>query len=117
VLRIQEENMPHFMSQVTYTASALKAQIDNPVNREDAVRKLIEAAGGTFHSMFYSYGKYDAVILSEGSDETIIGTMAIVKGTGAFEKVEMTRLYTGPEKMSAFKNAARLKASYQPPAT
>jgi uncharacterized protein with GYD domain len=109
--------MPHFMFQATYTPSALKAQIDNPVNREDAVRKFVEAAGGKLHSMFYSYGEYDAVILSEGTDETMIGTMAIIKASGAFAKVDITRLYTGPEKMSAFKNAARLQSSYLPPAT
>jgi uncharacterized protein with GYD domain len=115
--RFQEDNMPHFLCQATYTAAALKAQLDNPVNREDAVRKLIEAAGGKLHSMFYSYGEHDAVILSEGADDIMIGMMAIVKGSGAFEKVEMTRLYTGPEKLSAFKNAARLQSSFQPPAT
>jgi uncharacterized protein with GYD domain len=109
--------MAHFMFLATYTASALKAQIENPVDREGAVRKLIEAAGGKLHNMYYCYGEYDAVILSEGSDETVIGMVALVKSSGAFEKVELMRLYTGPEKMSAFKNAARLQSNYQPPET
>jgi uncharacterized protein with GYD domain len=114
VSRLDEENMHHILCQATHTASAINAQINNPVNREEAVRKLIETADSKLHSMFNSYGEYDALILSAGADEKIIGTMAFVNASGAFKKVEMTRLYNGSENISTFKNSARTQLSHQP---
>jgi uncharacterized protein with GYD domain len=45
--------MSFYLYQLSYSSEAMKAMITKPSDREAAARKLIEAAGGKLHHLFF----------------------------------------------------------------
>jgi len=60
--------MPHYISLLRYTAQGA-AKIKESPSRLDAARKLATSMGGKIQSWHLTMGKYDAVIISEFSDD------------------------------------------------
>lgn len=106
--------MPLFMTQASYNSDAWAAQISNPQDRAATLRAAIEAAGGKLHAFYYSFGEYDAVLISEAPDnETIASILIAAAGGGAVSKLKTTTLMSSEEGLSAIKGAG--KVGYQPP--
>ena len=53
------------MTQFGYTSEAWASLAKKPEDRAKAVASLIEKFGGRLHEMYYSFGKYDGVIMWE----------------------------------------------------
>ena len=107
--------MPFYMFQASYTPAALKAMVDNPQDREAAARTVIEAVGGTLHSMFFCLGKEDVVAIIEAPDDIAMaaGSMAI-GASGAFSSGATTKLMTSAEAQKAMAGAQAAVAVYAP---
>lgn len=109
--------MPHYLCRVSYSDAAIKSQLEHHSDREAAARKLVDANGGKMIGMYFSYGEFDAYILFEAPDENMIGISAILKATGAFQRVDLVRMYSAQEREAAFRNAKNLLPNYQAPVT
>jgi uncharacterized protein with GYD domain len=72
--------MSYYLYQLSYSSEAMKAMIAKPSDREAAARKLIEAAGGKLHHLFFAFGKYDVVCLTEAPNDMI--AMAVAAAVG-----------------------------------
>jgi uncharacterized protein with GYD domain len=106
--------MPHYMSQVSYTGEALKAQIDTTQDRQSHIRALIEAAGGELHSWFYAFGEYDLIVIYEAPDHVSAASVLLAAASSGAGKIATTALMTADEGVEAMRRAKQV--SYTPPA-
>lgn len=101
--------MPLYMVQASYMPQALAAMTRNPEDRTQAVRPLVEAAGGRLHNTFYCQGDYDAVIIFEVPDAEAANAIALAAvGAGHLKTYKTTPLFTAEEVMGAMRKAAQL---------
>jgi uncharacterized protein with GYD domain len=106
--------MPYYLTQASYTAEAWKAQAQNPQDRSDVIRQLLEASGGRLVSMYYAFGEYDIVMISEAPDNVTVASIIIAAAAGgAVGNVKTTPLMTADEGMEAIKKAGAV--AYAPP--
>jgi uncharacterized protein with GYD domain len=73
-----------------YTSEAMRAMVANPSDREAAARKIIEAAGGKLHHMFFVLGSADVMVLTEFPDDVSVAAVSLV--TGSAGRSAMPRL-------------------------
>ena len=108
--------MAFYLVRASYTADAIKALVADPQDREAAARAAIEALGGTMHSFFFAFGDYDLVTICEvADDKTMAAGSPLISATGAFSKMETTKLLTTPEAMEAMSTAQATASAYKPP--
>ena len=106
--------MASYLIQLSYGPAATSAFVKRPQDRRDVIKKLADQTGGTLVGSWLSFGKYDLVLIIEGTDN--VGSAAIsmaVSSTGAFTAFHTTPLLTVEEGMDAMKKAGKL--SYKPP--
>ena len=83
-----------------YTPRALNSILENPTtNRQEAARKLIEAAGGKLISMYSTPAEGPGVLVifdvpDPGAAPAIVG---VVVAAGTLQNVKLTRLLTQDE--------------------
>ncbi len=101
--------MPLFMVQAGYTPQALAAMTKNPQDRSQAVRPLVEGAGGRLHNTFFCQGDYDIVVIFEVPDANDANAVALAAvGAGHLKSYKTTPLFTVEETMGAMRKAAQL---------
>jgi uncharacterized protein with GYD domain len=107
--------MPFYLFQAAYTDKADAAMMKHPQHREAALRKVCKALGGKMQAFFFSFGKYDAVMLAELPDNKAAAALSVsAEAGGAVRMVHTTVLLTVEEAMEAMKMAG--KDQYKPPA-
>ena len=108
--------MAFYLVRARYTADAIKAMVADPQDREAAARAAIEALGGTLHQFFFAFGDRDLVAICEVADDnTMAAGSFVISSTGAFLKMETTKLLTTAEAMEAMNTAKGATAAYIPP--
>lgn len=107
--------MAIYITQGCYTTQALKGLIAKPEDREQAVRQLVESAGGRMLSFYFTFGEYDWMMTQENDDpRAVAGALAAAAATGAISHVATTVALTTAEAMQAFERASQLAGSYRP---
>ena len=106
--------MALYMFQGSYTSEAWAAQLQNPQNRVEVVRPVIEGQGGKILSTYLAFGEYDVLIILEFPDNVSIAavTLAVAAG-GAFKAQKTTVLMSVEEGMEALRRASG--TGYRPP--
>ena len=61
--------MAIYITQGRYTPDAVKGMVANPENREKAVADLMEKAGDKLLDLFFTFGEYDFLSISEAPSE------------------------------------------------
>jgi uncharacterized protein with GYD domain len=108
--------MPLFITYASYSNAGMKGMIDKPTDRTEAIKSLVDKAGGKFVAAYMTTGPHDVVLITEqpdGSDAVAIG-MA-VGASGAVAKMETVRAWTLGEFKGIAEKASRLAKSYVPP--
>lgn len=101
--------MALYMTQFAYTAEAWAALAKNPQDRSVPVRELAQKLGGRFVGLYYCFGEYDGVVLSEAPDDTTAMAVAIAAVTpGHLKAIRTTKLFTVEETMEALRKAGSL---------
>ena len=76
--------MPKYLALFSYSGNAIAAMIDNPADREAAVRRITESVGGRLESFYWMRGKFDGLVILDAPDSiTMAGIEAAVKSSGA----------------------------------
>jgi uncharacterized protein with GYD domain len=98
--------MPLFMSQFSYTPEAWAALTRNPEDRRPQLRQMTESLGGRLIDVYYSFGEYDGLTISEYPDETAAttGVLAAI-GPGHIKSIKTTLLLTVEQTLEALKRA------------
>jgi uncharacterized protein with GYD domain len=101
--------MPLYMVQASYTPQALAAMTKSPQDRAQAIRPLVEGAGGQLRDVFFCQGDYDIVIVFEVPDAEAANAIALAAvGAGHLTAYKTTPLFTVAEVMGAMRRAAQL---------
>jgi uncharacterized protein with GYD domain len=114
----QKEDIHAFLSYGTIYARALNAILENPTtNRQEAAKKLIEAAGGKLISMysFASDGPSVLVIFDVPDPSAAPAISGLTVTAGTLQNVKLTRLFRQDEIKQVRQNAAKLRSAYSPP--
>jgi uncharacterized protein with GYD domain len=106
--------MPHYMIQASYTSEAWAIQLQQPGNRLEVVKPVIEKLGGRIEAVYFAFGDYDVVLILEfpGDIDAWAFEVAVMAG-GAAKDVKMTQLLTVEEGVEVMKQAAT--SGYLPP--
>jgi uncharacterized protein with GYD domain len=108
--------MSYYLYQLSYSTEATKALIAKPTDREAAARKLIEAAGGKLHHLFFAFGKHDVICLIEAPDDSVLMAIALAVGaSGTISSASTTKLFTSDEAMKAMAMAGKATGAYKSP--
>lgn len=98
--------MPRFMIQFAYTPEAWQALVKNPMDREAAIRTLVEQMGGTFTSLDYCFGEYDGLVIFEAPDSsTALSTVLAAITPGHLKSTKTTELFSMREMTGALQKA------------
>ncbi|WAM22596.1 MAG: GYD domain-containing protein (plasmid) [Candidatus Methanoperedens sp.] len=106
--------MPDYLLQVTYTPEAVAAMLAKPQNREEAIRPAIEKLGGEIKDFWFTFGKFDVVLVARFPDNvsTLAFSMAVL-AAGSVKTFNTTPLLSVDESIEAMKKAS--KSGYKPP--
>jgi uncharacterized protein with GYD domain len=106
--------MPLYMFQASYTSEAWAAQLNNPQNRVEQVRPLIEGQGGKILGAYYAFGEYDLVMILEAPDNVSVAALALAAAAGGAVKAQRTTVLMRIEEgIEAMRRASG--TGYRPP--
>jgi uncharacterized protein with GYD domain len=112
----REELMAIYITQGRYTPDAVKGMVVNPENREKAVADLMEKAGAKLLALYFTFGEYDFLSISEApSEEVMASTLIAVAASGGVSHLRTSVAMTAKDAMKAFKSAGALSKSFKPP--
>ena len=110
--------MPRYLHQFGYSTDSIKGMVTTPQNRREAAEKLFSAAGGKLIDMYFCFGEFDGVAISEFPSQVDVTTVALTVGaSGAFSKMQTTVLIEMDEAVQAMQKAGELTGSYTPPSS
>ena len=99
-----------------FTQDYAKRLLAAPEDREPAVRKLIEAAGGEVISFYFTTGAADFLLVTEADEaESIIAALLAVAQAGMISDVTTSRAWTGSEFKAIAGKASKLTRAYRVP--
>ena len=108
--------MARFIVTGCYTASAAKAMVENPSDREAAARAIVEAAGGTLETYYLTTGDNDFAIkvtIDDASD--LIAGLLATAASGAVSNLKTVRAFTSDEFTEMQKKAGKIASAYKAP--
>ena len=98
------------------TQNYAKGLLAAPEDREPAVRKLIEAAGGKIINFYFTTGDSDFLLISEANDaESIIAALMAAAAAGTISDVTTARAWTGAEFKAIADKASKAASAYRLP--
>lgn len=110
--------MTLYLSQFSYAAHSVKAMVDKPQERRSAAEKIFVAAGGKLIDMYFCFGEYDGLVITEFPSEVDVASAVLAVGSsGVFSKVHTTVLISTDDAVKAMEKAHGIAAAYKPPAT
>ena len=100
--------MSRYLHKFSYSKEAVKGLVSKPENRIEAVRPLIEAAGGKLIDAYYTLGDSDGIIITEFPADVDALTVSMAVGfTGAIAEISTTTLTQIDDAMKTTENAGR----------
>ncbi|MEX5728969.1 uncharacterized protein Ga0609869_002322 [Rhodovulum iodosum] len=107
--------MATHMTQFSYSGDAIKALVDKPQNRREAVSKVIEAAGGKMEEMYFTFGEFDGVALvSFPSNVDGAAALLTIGASGTLSRMQTTVLLSVEDSVKAMEKAKSLRDSFVP---
>ncbi len=101
--------MALYMVQFTYTAEAWATLAKNPQDRSAPLRELAQKLGGRLVGLYYCFGEYDGVVLSEiPDDRAALATSLAAVIPGHLKAIKTTKLFTVEETIEAMRKAGSL---------
>ena len=107
--------MPVFFTQGRFTREYLKGGLAKPEDRQAAISRLCEQAGGKMLHLYFLLGQYDFAVISEMPDAEAAAAIGLAAaGAGGIEGVVTAQAFTPAEAKALFERAGRLAGSYKP---
>jgi uncharacterized protein with GYD domain len=102
--------VPHYLGQFTYHRKTWAALTKQPEDRAEIVAHTMREVDARLLSFYYCHGKYDGLMIFEAPDDTVAKAVAIGGiGAGHLKDLEVTRLLSTEESLSAMQIAGRGK--------
>jgi uncharacterized protein with GYD domain len=108
--------MVRLVTRGCFTQDYVKGLVGAPEDREPAVRKLVEGAGGKLVSLYFTTGDTDFMLISEANEaESIIAALLGAVAAGAISNVTTVRAWTGAEFKAVAEKASKAASLYRAP--
>lgn len=99
-----------------YTAEAWAKMIENPGDREAAVKKAAESVGGRLEQFYWSFGEDDYLAIVEAPDDVAVAALSVAVGSsGSLRNLRTIKLITMDEGRKVLEKAKAAKGAYVPP--
>ena len=108
----------HFCITAQYTPQAINSMLDDPTtNRAEAVKKLLDAAGGKLVSMYNFPAEGPGVmVIFDVPDPDIAASIAgLAVAGGGVHNLKFMRLFTQDEVKNVQQKARQLRSAYKAP--
>lgn len=107
--------MPIFVTQGRFTREYIRGGLAKPEDRNAAISRLCEQAGGKLLNLYFTLGHYDFLVVTEMPDAKNASVLSLVaSGGGGIEGVATTQAFTTAEAKALFESAGKIAASYKP---
>ena len=108
--------MPRYLFQAAYTPDSWATQVKNQPDPLERIRPLVEACGGKLESLFYSFGDYDLVLITDMPDDESAAAISLAAAAvGSLRSSQTTKLLTVEEGLKAMRRAEEAGKVYTPP--
>ncbi len=108
--------MPRYLHKFTYSKEAVKGLVSKSENRMEAIRPLIEAAGGKLIDAYYTLGDFDGIMITEFPADIDALTVSMAAGSsGAIANLSTTALIQIDDAVKAAERAGTLTGLYRAP--
>jgi uncharacterized protein with GYD domain len=108
--------MSHYITFFTYAKSAWRGMVEHPEDREEAARKVIEAAGGRLLAFYWMLGDHDGFAIFEAADAVAAAAAsAAVSASGRISHVKTVQLLDSREVRRSLEAAKVIATVYEPP--
>jgi uncharacterized protein with GYD domain len=107
--------MPRLITRGRFTQEYVKRMIAAPEDREPAIRKLVEAAGGKLLNLYFTTGDADFELITEGESEDHIAGIMTAAAAGMISDMTTSRAWTAAEFKGIAEKAAKLASAYKAP--
>ena len=112
----REGLMVRLVTRGRFTHDYAKGLVAAPEDREPAVRKLIEAAGGKLVSFYFTTGDSDFMVIAEANEaENLISAYLATAAAGAVSNLTTQRAWTGAEFKRIAEKASKAASHYRAP--
>jgi uncharacterized protein with GYD domain len=76
--------MPKYLALFSYSDEAMAAMIENPAEREPAVRRVLEGVGARLEALYWMFGTHDGIAIVDAPNSlTMAGISAAISSTGS----------------------------------
>jgi len=98
--------MPRYLSLFAYTPEAWAALIRKPEDRSQAVSTLCEQLGAKLIDLYYSFGEYDGLLITEAPDDVTASAVILAAiSPGHVKSIKTMPLLTVEQTMDALRKA------------
>lgn len=108
--------MPKYAFIGAYTSESLSGMIERPDDREAALGKAVDAAGGRLDNMYWMFGADDFMCIADCPDDTAASAVSLaVASSGAARSLRTVRLITAQEMQRSLEKAKTVAGAFIPP--
>ena len=100
--------MAIFITQGRFTREYIRSGLARPEDRQAAISRLCEQAGGKLLNLYFTLGQFDFLLVSEMPDAKA------ASGGGGIQDVVTTQAFTTSEARALFEQAGTVASSYKP---
>jgi uncharacterized protein with GYD domain len=99
-----------------FTQDYAKGLLAAPEDREPAVRKVVEGAGGKLVNFYFTTGDTDFLLVSEAEEaESIIAALLAAAAAGTISDISTSRAWTGKQFKAVAERASKAAKAYRAP--
>lgn len=99
-----------------YNSEALKGMMASPEDREAAIAKVVEKAGGKVIGYYMMFGEDDWLLIIDcPNNETALSIAIVAAAGGSIADTKTSVAMTSKQAMAAFKAAGELAKSFKNP--
>ncbi|HMG28350.1 MAG TPA: GYD domain-containing protein [Acidimicrobiia bacterium] len=107
--------MPKYLSLFSYSEESLAAMIDNPVDREPAIARVLESVGARLDVFYWMFGTHDGMAVVDAPDSaTMAAISAAISSTGTVH-AETHELFSTDDIRKILQTAGRAREHFEPP--
>ena len=107
--------MAIFITQGRFTREYIRGGLARPEDRQAAISRLCEQAGGKLLNLYFTLGQHDFVLISEMPDAKAASVISLAAaGGGGIQDVATTQAFTTGEAKDLFERAGKVAGSYRP---
>lgn len=107
--------MPTFITEGRFTQNAVRAMLEKPEDRAEAIAQLFQQSGGKLLGYYMTFGDHDFVVISEGPLEGVATSTIVVEALGEVTDLQTTLAINSGEMKNAFGRASAIASSFRSP--